>query len=70
VDNWVFEDTNATVYWMKRWQRLMNLIPLVREDGDAAGSKWSRYWTSETNLQLLRELYQEGKIGLKELIEN
>ena len=63
VDNWVYEDTNATFIQDEAMrQRLMNLNPhsfrkvvatLLEVNGRG-------YWeTSESNLQLLRELYQE-----------
>lgn len=63
VDNWVYEDTNATFIQDEQMrQRLMNLNPhsfrkvvstLLEVNGRG-------YWqTSESNLQLLRELYQE-----------
>ncbi len=63
VDNWVYEDTNATFIQDEAMrQRLMNLNPhsfrkmvatLLEVNGRG-------YWeTSETNLELLRELYQE-----------
>lgn len=63
VDNWIYEDTNATFIQDEAMrQRLMNLNPhsfrkivatLLEVNGRG-------YWeTSETNLQLLRELYQE-----------
>lgn len=63
VDNWVYEDTNATFIQDEAMrQRLMNLNPhsfrkmvatLLEVNGRG-------YWeTSDSNLQLLRELYQE-----------
>lgn len=63
VDNWVYEDTNATFIQDEAMrQRLLNLNPhsfrkmvatLLEVNGRG-------YWeTSESNLQLLRELYQE-----------
>jgi len=63
VDNWVYEDTNATFIQDEEMRkRLMNLNPhsfrkvvstLLEVNGRG-------YWeTSESNLQLLRELYQE-----------
>ncbi len=63
VDNWIYEDTNATFIQDEAMrQRLMNLNPhsfrkvvatLLEVNGRG-------YWeTSESNLQLLRELYQE-----------
>ncbi|OLP17368.1 magnesium chelatase subunit H [Leptolyngbya sp. 'hensonii'] len=63
VDNWIYEDTNATFVQDEAMrQRLMNLNPhsfrkvvstLLEVNGRG-------YWqTSESNLQLLRELYQE-----------
>ncbi len=63
VDNWIYEDTNATFIQDENMrQRLMNLNPhsfrkvvatLLEVNGRG-------YWeTSESNLQLLRELYQE-----------
>jgi len=63
VDNWVYEDTNTTFIQDEAMrQRLMNLNPhsfrkivatLLEVNGRG-------YWeTSENNLQLLRELYQE-----------
>ena len=63
VDNWVYEDTNTTFIQDEAMrQRLMNLNPhsfrkvvstLLEVNGRG-------YWeTSESNLQLLRELYQE-----------
>jgi len=63
VDNWIYEDTNTTFIQDEAMrQRLMNLNPhsfrkvvatLLEVNGRG-------YWeTSESNLQLLRELYQE-----------
>ncbi|MDX2100891.1 MAG: cobaltochelatase subunit CobN, partial [Leptolyngbyaceae cyanobacterium bins.59] len=63
VDNWIYEDTNATFIQDEEMQkRLMNLNPnsfrkmvatLLEVNGRG-------YWeTSEENLQKLRELYQE-----------
>ena len=63
VDNWVYEDTNATFIQDEAMRdRLMNLNPnsfrkivatLLEVNGRG-------YWeTSESNLQMLRELYQE-----------
>ncbi len=63
VDNWIYEDTNATFIQDEAMrQRLMNLNPhsfrkmvatLLEVNGRG-------YWeTSESNLDLLRELYQE-----------
>ncbi len=63
VDNWVYEDTNATFIQDEAMrQRLMNLNPhsfrkivatLLEVNGRG-------YWeTSDSNLQMLRELYQE-----------
>lgn len=63
VDNWIYEDTNATFIQDEAMRnRLMNLNPhsfrkvvstLLEVNGRG-------YWeTSESNLQLLRELYQE-----------
>lgn len=63
VDNWVYEDVNTTFIQDEEMrQRLMNLNPnsfrkvvstLLEVNGRG-------YWeTSESNLQLLRELYQE-----------
>ena len=63
VDNWIYEDTNATfIQDAEMQQRLMNLNPhsfrkmvatLLEVNGRG-------YWeTSESNLNLLRELYQE-----------
>ncbi len=63
VDNWVYEDVNTTFIQDEAMrQRLMNLNPhsfrkvvstLLEVNGRG-------YWeTSESNLQLLRELYQE-----------
>ena len=63
VDNWIYEDTNATFIQDEAMrQRLMNLNPhsfrkvvatLLEVNGRG-------YWeTSESNLQMLRELYQE-----------
>ncbi len=63
VDNWVYEDTNATFIQDEEMRkRLMNLNPhsfrkvvstLLEVNGRG-------YWeTSESNLQMLRELYQE-----------
>ena len=63
VDNWVYEDTNATFIQDEAMRdRLMNLNPhsfrkivstLLEVNGRG-------YWeTSENNLQLLRDLYQE-----------
>ncbi|MEB3338096.1 MAG: magnesium chelatase subunit H [Leptolyngbyaceae bacterium] len=63
VDNWIYEDTNATFIEDEAMRnRLMNLNPnsfrkvvatLLEVNGRG-------YWeTSESNLQLLRELYQE-----------
>jgi magnesium chelatase subunit H len=63
VDNWIYEDTNTTFIQDEEMRnRLMNLNPnsfrkvvstLLEVNGRG-------YWeTSESNLQLLRELYQE-----------
>jgi magnesium chelatase subunit H len=63
VDNWIYEDTNATFIQDEAMrQRLMNLNPhsfrkmvatLLEVNGRG-------YWeTSDSNLDLLRELYQE-----------
>jgi len=63
VDNWIYEDTNATFIQDEEMRkRLMNLNPhsfrkvvatLLEVNGRG-------YWeTSENNLELLRELYQE-----------
>jgi len=63
VDNWIYEDTNSTFIQDEEMrQRLMNLNPhsfrkvvstLLEVNGRG-------YWeTSESNLQMLRELYQE-----------
>ncbi|MFB2982422.1 magnesium chelatase subunit H [Microseira sp. BLCC-F43] len=63
VDNWIYEDTNTTFIQDENMrQRLMNLNPhsfrkvvatLLEVNGRG-------YWeTSESNLQMLRELYQE-----------
>jgi magnesium chelatase subunit H len=63
VDNWIYEDTNTTFIQDEEMrQRLMNLNPhsfrkvvstLLEVNGRG-------YWeTSESNLELLRELYQE-----------
>jgi magnesium chelatase subunit H len=63
VDNWIYEDTNATFIQDEAMRnRLMNLNPhsfrkvvstLLEVNGRG-------YWeTSESNLELLRELYQE-----------
>jgi magnesium chelatase subunit H len=63
VDNWIYEDTNATFIQDENMrQRLMNLNPhsfrkvvatLLEVNGRG-------YWeTSDSNLQMLRELYQE-----------
>ncbi len=63
VDNWIYEDTNTTFIQDEAMrQRLMNLNPhsfrkivstLLEVNGRG-------YWeTSESNLQMLRELYQE-----------
>ncbi|MBE9127420.1 MULTISPECIES: magnesium chelatase subunit H [unclassified Coleofasciculus] len=63
VDNWIYEDTNATFIQDEEMRkRLMNLNPhsfrkvvstLLEVNGRG-------YWeTSESNLQMLRELYQE-----------
>jgi magnesium chelatase subunit H len=63
VDNWIYEDTNTTFIQDEAMrQRLMNLNPhsfrkvvatLLEVNGRG-------YWeTSESNLELLRELYQE-----------
>jgi magnesium chelatase subunit H len=63
VDNWIYEDTNATFIQDEEMRkRLMNLNPhsfrkivttLLEVNGRG-------YWeTSESNLNLLRELYQE-----------
>jgi magnesium chelatase subunit H len=65
VDNWVYEDTNATfIQDEEMCQRLMNLNPhsfrkmvttLLEVNGRG-------YWeTSEENLDRLRELYQEAE---------
>ncbi|MCL1469402.1 magnesium chelatase subunit H [Argonema antarcticum] len=63
VDNWIYEDTNSTFIQDEEMRnRLMNLNPhsfrkvvstLLEVNGRG-------YWeTSESNLQMLRELYQE-----------
>jgi len=63
VDNWIYEDTNSTFIQDEAMrQRLMNLNPhsfrkvvstLLEVNGRG-------YWeTSESNLQMLRDLYQE-----------
>ena len=64
VDNWIYEDTNTTFIQDEEMRkRLMKLNPhsfrkvvstLLEVNGRG-------YWeTSESNLQMLRELYQAG----------
>ncbi|HEY9619529.1 MAG TPA: magnesium chelatase subunit H [Crinalium sp.] len=63
VDNWIYEDTNATFIQDEAMrQRLMNLNPhsFRKVVGTLLEVNGRGYWeTSESNLQLLRELYQE-----------
>ena len=63
VDNWVYEDTNATFIKDEEMQkRLMNLNPhsFRRMVGSLLEANGRGYWeTSEENLDRLRELYQE-----------
>jgi magnesium chelatase subunit H len=63
VDNWIYEDTNATFIQDEAMRdRLMNLNPhSFRKVVSTLLEVHGRgYWeTSESNLQLLRELYQE-----------
>jgi magnesium chelatase subunit H len=63
VDNWIYEDTNTTFIQDEAMrQRLMNLNPhSFRKVVSTLLEVHGRgYWeTSESNLQLLRELYQE-----------
>lgn len=69
VDNWVFEDVNETLINDEAMQkRLMNLNPhsfpqmvstLLEVNGRG-------YWdTSESNLERLRELYQDVEDGIE-----
>ncbi|MBE9115690.1 magnesium chelatase subunit H [Lusitaniella coriacea LEGE 07157] len=63
VDNWVYEDVNTTfVEDPEMCQRLMNLNPnsFRKMVGTLLEVNGRGYWeTSETNLDRLRELYQE-----------
>lgn len=63
VDNWIYEDTNATFIQDEQMrQRLLNLNPhsFRKIVGTLLEVNGRGYWeTSESNLQLLRELYQE-----------
>ncbi len=63
VDNWIYEDTNTTfIQDQEMRDRLMNLNPhsfrkMVSSLLEVNGRG---YWeTSESNLQMLRDLYQE-----------
>jgi magnesium chelatase subunit H len=63
VDNWIYEDTNATFIQDEEMQkRLMNLNPhsFRKIVGTLLEVNGRGYWeTSEENLDRLRELYQE-----------
>ena len=63
VDNWVYEDVNATfIEDREMCQRLMNMNPnsFRKIVGTLLEVNGRGYWeTSETNLDRLRELYQE-----------
>jgi magnesium chelatase subunit H len=63
VDNWIYEDTNTTFIQDEAMrQRLLNLNPhsFRKIVGTLLEVNGRGYWeTSETNLQLLRDLYQE-----------
>jgi magnesium chelatase subunit H len=63
VDNWIYEDVNTTfIHDEAMRKRLMNLNPhsFRKIVGTLLEVNGRGYWeTSETNLQLLRELYQE-----------
>jgi magnesium chelatase subunit H len=63
VDNWIYEDTNTTFIQDEEMrQRLLNLNPhsFRKVVGTLLEVNGRGYWeTSESNLQLLRELYQE-----------
>jgi magnesium chelatase subunit H len=63
VDNWIYEDTNTTFIQDEAMRnRLLNLNPhsFRKVVGTLLEVNGRGYWeTSESNLQLLRELYQE-----------
>ena len=63
VDNWIYEDTNTTFIQDEQMrQRLLNLNPhsFRKIVGTLLEVNGRGYWeTSESNLQMLRELYQE-----------
>ncbi|MBD2460656.1 magnesium chelatase subunit H [Oscillatoria sp. FACHB-1407] len=63
VDNWVYEDVNTTfIHDEEMRKRLLNLNPhsFRKIVGTLLEVNGRGYWeTSENNLQLLRELYQE-----------
>jgi magnesium chelatase subunit H len=63
VDNWIYEDTNTTFIQDEQMRkRLLNLNPhsFRKIVGTLLEVNGRGYWqTSESNLQLLRELYQE-----------
>jgi len=63
VDNWIYEDTNTTFIKDEAMrQRLLNLNPhsFRKVVGTLLEVHGRGYWeTSESNLQLLQELYQE-----------
>jgi magnesium chelatase subunit H len=63
VDNWIYEDTNTTFIQDEQMrQRLLNLNPhsFRKIVGTLLEVHGRGYWeTSESNLQLLRDLYQE-----------
>jgi magnesium chelatase subunit H len=63
VDNWIYEDTNTTFIQDEEMRnRLMNLNPnsFRKVVGTLLEVNGRGYWeTSDSNLQLLRELYQE-----------
>jgi magnesium chelatase subunit H len=63
VDNWIYEDTNSTFIQDEEMRdRLMNLNPhsFRKVVGTLLEVNGRGYWeTSEENLQMLRELYQE-----------
>jgi magnesium chelatase subunit H len=63
VDNWIYEDTNATFIQNEEMRnRLLNLNPhsFRKIVGTLLEVNGRGYWeTSESNLQMLRELYQE-----------
>jgi magnesium chelatase subunit H len=63
VDNWIYEDTNTTfIADQEMRDRLMNLNPnsFRKMVGTLLEVNGRGYWeTSESNLQILRELYQQ-----------